>query len=277
MIDMPKGLETFHVRAESWECDIHRHWSTRFYCRTFERATENCFLLTGLSPPRDGVEHRHLRFHSEVLESDAVRVETYGSRKAEPESIVHCMFRRDTLVATARDEVDCVPACLPELPEDYERLVNARGLRNRVSSPWQPDTELDFLSVLGAVRPEELGGRMRGRLPMDEIFRRSTYSSLHHIAHIGFSSDFTRKHHIGRMVAELRYQGMSEVEQGQLILGASRLIDVSEKSFVTSHMLSNNEGRTIAIFDICSLAVDLEARKVCSVPKFLKERMAHRL
>jgi acyl-CoA thioesterase FadM len=263
------GVPTFHTRAECWECDFNGHWNTRYYSRSFQAAAEVAAALDGnTDPDRIAVSRRHVRFHSELHSGDAVEIRSFDVPDAgEAPLTAHYMFRHGKVVATALDYGFARNAQLRPLTAAQAHQALPRSLTGPVTEVWHPDPACDCIVELGPVRPPEL--HLDGTLQYEACVARLVPASHHHITQVGYTQDFTRQTGIGRMLAELRYARLGPCAAGNCLRAASRLVAVKAKSFTTAHFLYTHVGAPVAMFDLCTLAVDMTARRATDLPGFI--------
>lgn len=270
--DLKTGLETLHARAEAWECDFNGHWNTRFYCKAFQTAAEVAAMLGGDTAHEvAGNAPRVLRFHAEMHSGDPITIRSFrlmdGNGQA---AIAHYMMRYEKVVATAIDYGTPQNQSLPALPLEQAGLAAPRGLRGAVTPAWVPDATKDLIYQLGPMRQEELqdGGAMR----FWETVARMSHASHHHDLGMGFTLERMKEEGIGRMLAEMRFTPLGACERGDFLRCASRLVAASGKAFTAAHMLYTHRGTPVAMFELCTLAVNMNTRRAMDLPDFVLER-----
>jgi acyl-CoA thioesterase FadM len=263
------GVASFHTRVESWECDFNGHWNTRFYARAFRSAATVCASLAGQPRPSDSASQRHCRFHRELVAGDAVEVRSFAMADgADASGIAHLLFKGDVLAATALDQgfVDDCP--LPPLPSELIPFVRPRGLRPAHGMGGARPHHSGAVFELGPTNAADFDSA--GRLHFENCVARLAIAAHHHATIVGYSQDFTTRTGIGRMLAELKFSRLGSAEPGYCLRAVTRLVSVAGKSFVTEHRLSTHADELVALFELCTLAVDLKTRKTTDVPDFLK-------
>lgn len=266
------GVPTLHTRAEAWECDFNGHWNTRYYCRAFQTAAEVAAMLDGITD-RDNVivEQRQMRFHSEVRGGDPITIRSYDIPDAAGAPVTaHYMSRYGKVVATALDYGLPRRKRLTELLSADAAQALPRGLTGPATAAWEPDAERDSLYELGPVRPEELHGD--GTMQFWSSVARMSHASHHHDLGLGFTLELMKEAGVGRMLAELRYTRLGRCTPGDFLSGASRMTSAKGKAFTTAHFLYTHNRAPVAIFDLCTLAVDMRTRRAIALPDFVKAR-----
>lgn len=270
MTSFDTGLLTLQARAESWESDFNGHWNTRYYCRCFQDGAEVARALGGqAAPDRAHLPHRLIRFHSELQSGDAVEIRSFAVRDAgEQQLVAHYLLSEGEVAATALDHDPGTIAHLPVLSIDAAGQALPRSLTGPVPSIWQPEAGPDLVGELGPVRREEVDAT--GYLRIEAQVARLATASHHHAAWLGLTPSVVRDYGIGRVLVELRHVPLAGCNAGEMLRMASRLVTATEKYWITAHLLSTHEGRPIAVFEQCMVAVDLEARRTTRVPDFLQ-------
>ncbi|APX24928.1 MAG: acyl-ACP thioesterase [Rhodobacteraceae bacterium] len=253
------GTATLHGRAESWECDFNGHWNTRFYCRSFDIAAGVGAALGGRSSAP--VRQRHIRFHGEMHAADPFEIrsgEIAGDRTG------HVMRTHGgRIAATALDDVPGTG--LGALAETVAAQVLPRGLAAPPAA-WRPDPARDVIVELGPVAADEMDG---DALAFEPCVARLAAASHHHAMSIGYTHDFTQESGIGRMLVEMSYLALGPTAPGTLLRGSSRLTRAQGKSYVTAHLIHDHRGTPVALFELCTLAVDMSARRATTLPDFV--------
>jgi acyl-CoA thioesterase FadM len=80
--------------------------------------------------------------------------------------------------------------------------------------------------------------------------------------------------HIGRMLAEMRYTKLGSAQVGDFLHIASNMYHAKGKAFYTAHILYTHRGTPVAIFELCTLAVDMKARRAINLPDFVFARLS---
>lgn len=273
------GRPTFHTRAERWECDFNEHWNTRFHVRSFQLATENIFAgPSGISPGAWRVPTRHMRFHREVLVSQAVSIRSARvTGGAQDGAIAHFLFREEDLAATAIDSVplDSPSIDLPEVDGNKIPVALPRGLAADDPLDWPPFAFSDQTTMLGPVRPGEADHT--GALTAEEVIRRSAVTSHGQLNRLGMTPAYATASRINRMVVEFRLTLGKVPAAGTLLFGESRILDVGTKTFRTAHRIVTQDGETVAQNQQLLVAVNLDSRRAVEVPQFLRDALATEL
>lgn len=274
MTDPETGVPTFHLRAESWECDFNGHWNTRYYCKAFQTASQVAAMLDG-NTKRDSiiVPGRHLRFHSEVHGGDALTIRSFSVPDGpEGPATAHFMLRGPRVVATALDSALPINRSLTELTAEAAAQAMPRGVTGPVTSAWQPDAAQDLLYELGPVTADQLHGD--GTMTFWESLARVSNATHHHDLTIGFTLERMRDEGIGRMLAELRYSRLAPCAPGDFLRAASHITSTRSKGFTAAHMLYTHRGTPVAMFELATLSVDMKTRRAMPLPEFVTARRA---
>ena len=72
------------------------------------------------------------------------------------------------------------------------------------------------------------------------------------------------------MLVELRYRSFDVCEPGSCVRAASRLLAVQGKSYTAAHLIFSHSGRALALFELCTLAVDMTTRRATDLPDAVK-------
>ena len=268
------GVHTLHTRCEAWECDYNGHWNTRYYCRSFEVAG----LVAAALADNDGQERtrtsrRHLRFHRELRSGDPVTICSFAILDAHESPLTaHYMFRDDKVVATALDYGLSRNARLPLLPAAEAMQALPRGLTGPRIEVTEPDSPRNFAYELGPVTADELDAD--GALHFWHGVARISSAAHHHDLGIGFTLELIQDRGIARMLAELRYDWLGPCTQHHFLRAASRLTSAEGKAFTAVHFLYTHEGAPVAMFELCTLAVDMKTRRAVELPKFVAARLS---
>ena len=268
------GVPTLHTRCEAWECDYNGHWNTRYYCRSFEAAGRVAVALAG----NVGQEHarpsqRHLRFHRELKSGDPVAICSFAILDAhELPLTAHYMFRYDKVVATALDYGLARNARLPVLPAAEAMQALPRGLTGPRVEFSEPNSPRHFVYELGPVRADELDAE--GAMQFWHAVVRMSSAAHHHDLGIGFTPQLIQDRGIGRMLAELRFDWLGPCTQHDFMRAASRLTSAKGKAFTAAHFLYTHGGAPIAMFELCTLAVDMNTRRAIELPEFVAARLS---
>lgn len=268
------GRPTLHARAEAWECDFNGHWNTRYYCRAFQTAGQVAAALDGRTGRDDIVTSSwHLRFHSEMHGGDPVTIRSFDIPDAtEAPLTAHCMVRHGRLVATALDSGRPRNRQLPPLPAAQAAQVLPRGLTGPVTAAWAPNPGRDLLYELGPVRAEELHGD--GTMQFWSCVARISHASHHHDLEIGFTRERMQETGLGRMLAELRYTPLGPCSDSDYLRAASRMTAARGKAFTAAHFLYTQAGAPVAMFELCTLAVDMKTRRATDLPASITARLS---
>ena len=263
------GTPTLHGRAEAWECDFNGHWNTRFYCRAFQTAGEVAAALDQRA--EDVVVHRRLiRFHSELHSADPIEIRSFALCDAgEAPATAHYMLCHGKSAATALDEEAAPNRALAPLGRAEARLALPRGLTGAPAAAWTPDPARDVVFELGPVGADERHDD--GTLRFEPGIARLAVASHHHAVALGYTHDFTKQSGIGRMLVEMRYTRLGSLARGGFLRGASRLTAASGKSYRSAHLLYDHAGAPVALYELCTLAVDMTARRATALPAFLRD------
>jgi acyl-CoA thioesterase FadM len=214
-----------------------------------------------------------MRFHSELCSGDAVTVRSFrATDDVGAAAIAHAVIAGGRVAATALDTGDDYGARLPV--DAVTPLFLPRGIVGQPLEPWQPDTP-DHPIELGPVGLSELAHD--SCLTFAASVAKLSIATQHHAALIGFSQDLTRRTGIGRMLVELRYRQFNGCEPGSCIRVAPRLLAVQAKSYTSAYLLYSQSGRVLALFELCTLAVDMKTRRATYVPDTVRSALqAHR-
>ena len=271
-MELSKGTPTLHARAEAWECDFNGHWNTRYYCKAFQTAATVALHLEGLEPA--SVPQRHLRFHAELHSGDPITIRSFdltGGDQPVTAHVMSCFYR---VVATALDTGMPRNRALTTLALEVAKPALPRGVSGPVTPAWEPDAERDLIYELGPVTAEELhpDGTM---LPWHAVARMSN-GSHHHDLTVGFTLELMKDEAIGRMLAEMRCTRLDPVQPGDFLRCVSRMTSAKGKAFTTAHMLRTHRGTPVAMFELCTLAVDMKSRRAMDLPVFVLDWLAQR-
>jgi len=268
------GMPTLHTRCEAWECDYNGHWNTRYYCRSFEAAGRVAAALADNDAQDSaGASRRHLRFHRELKSGDPVTICSFAILDA-PEAplTAHYMFRYDKVVATALDYVLARNARLPALPAAEAMQALPRGLAGPRAEVSEPGSPHNFVYELGPVRADELYAD--GAMQFWHAVSRMSPAAHHHDLGIGFTMELIQDRGIGRMLAEIRYTWLGPCTERDFLRAASRLTSAKGKAFTAAHYLYTHEGAPVAMFELCTLAVDMNTRRAIQLPEFVTARLS---
>jgi len=267
------GVPTLHTRCEAWECDYNGHWNTRYYCRSFEAAGRVAAALADNDGQGGTRAPRHLRFHRELKSGDPVTICSFAILDA-PEAplTAHYMFRYDMVVATALDYGLPWNERLPALPAAEAMQALPRGLTGSRAEASEPDPPRDFVYELGPVRADELYAD--GAMQFWHAVVRMSPAAHHHDLGIGFTLELIQDRGIGRMLAEIRYTWLGPCTEHDFLRAASRLTSAKGKAFTAAHYLYTREGAPIAMFEVCTLAVDMNTRRAIQLPDFMAARLS---
>ena len=268
------GVPTLHTRCEAWECDYNDHWNTRYYCRSFEAAGSVAAALAGNDGPGGArASRRHVRFHRELKSGDPVTIRSFAILDA-PEAplTAHYMFRYDTVIATALDYGLPRNARMPTLPAAEAMQALPRGLTGPRAEASKPDSPRNFVYELGPVRADELYAD--GSMQFWHAVARMSPAAHHHDLGIGFTLELIQDRGIGRMLAEIRYTWLGPCTEHDFLRAASRLTSAKGKAFTVAHHLYTHEGAPIAMFELCTLAVDMNSRRAVQLPEFVAAHLS---
>lgn len=260
------GLPTHHSRVETWECDFNNHWNTRFYIRSFQMAGE---VAATISPGRalSGQRSLHVRFHAELVAGDPVEVRSaVVEGGAHQGKLVHFLQSRGRVVTAALDTACAHHPGLPRVDAEAARMAYPRGIEEPTPARWQASSG-DLLTEHGVVRPSETDHH--GEMVLDEISRRAGIASHDYLARMGYTLEFMKQTHIGRMLAEMRITVLAPCTVGQRVVISSRLAARGRTSFVMSHALCAPDGTLFSVVDLCMLAADMRTRRATGLPDFL--------
>lgn len=273
-MDLQSGTPTLHCRAEAWECDFNGHWNTRYYCKAFQTAASVVRMLAGdTSATLPPLAHRQLRFHAELHSGDAITVRSFHIPDADAGALTaHYMFRYDRIVATAVDFGGPENRHLTHLSAADAALALPRGITGEVTAPWTPDVNQDFLYELGPA--DESEQQSDGTLPFWISVARMSHASHHHDLRVGFTLELMKDQAIGRMLVEMRYTPLGPCETGAFLRCASRMTSAKGKAFAAAHMLYTHRGTPVAMFELCTLSVDMKSRRAMDLPAFVTGHMA---
>jgi acyl-CoA thioesterase FadM len=269
------GQATYHTRVENWEIDFNGHWNTRFYARSFQLAAETVASLSeGANPGAAVIRSRQIRFHHELFPGAAVELRSVTVDGGHYDgAVVHLMYSGERIAATALDQPGIGSVLLPRVPAEELSFAFPRGLDGPVPLPWKEnvDSSQTVTVEVGTVRPSETDHT--GNLLFDELIRRCAHASHDHVLRMGLSPEFTKKTGVGRMLAEMRATRLGYCTPGQQLRVSSRLIAVLGKSFTTAHYIQTRAGSPVALIELCTLAVDMNARKATLVPEILRSQL----
>ncbi|MBL8589251.1 MAG: hypothetical protein JNK46_12035, partial [Methylobacteriaceae bacterium] len=269
------GVPTLHARVESWECDFNGHWNTRFYCRAVQWAAEVA-SVAGSERPFDAsarpAPQRCLRFHRELRTGDALEVRSFRAAEIGGANVAHVILHDGRICATALDFGGPTNDVLPLLPDALAPLVGPRGLPDAAVAPWTALPGRDGVVELGRVAPDEW--EASGHLTFEASARRLGPAAQHLAARLGFSTDFSLRSGVGRMLVEMRFEQLGTCASNELLRATSRLASVAAKSYVTQHLITTRGGAPLARFDLCLLAVDLATRKATALPAHIAAHAA---
>lgn len=272
MSNLNSGFPTYHSRAEDWECDFNGHWNTRFYCRSFRRASEILFAQNNSDNSYSASSAiKYIRFHKELRSGDPVTVRSFTALGQTKPIHAHILMTEDRIAATALDDVSVQSPDLPQLPKDLEGLVYPRGLPETISKHWQGSFCKDMVVELGKIEHQDCGEN--GELRFEDMIGRLAIASHHHAMAMGFTPEFTAQTSIGRMLVELRYMRCGRAEQGDFLRGYSRMTIAVGKSFHTEHIIANSKGVALAQFELNTLAVDMERRRATDLPQIVLDAL----
>ena len=277
MIEPSTGTPTLHTRVDAWECDFNGHWNSRFYCRSFETAVQVGAALQGDPDPAGMVASGwHVRFHSELRAGDPVMVRSFDLAPSGREgSAAHVMTSHGRVAATAIDQGLPRRARLARLPDALGRSVLPRGITSPPARPWEPDPDRDCVVELGPVRADET--HPDGTSSFESAMARLSSTTHHHAMQIGFTPEATERTGIGRMLVEMRYTVLGTCAAGTFLRGATRLVEATGKSFVTMIMFHTHDGTPVGLFELCTLAVDMNSRRATDLPDFVIAQMSQSL
>lgn len=268
-VELSTGVPTLHTRVDSWECDFNGHWNTRFYSRTVQQAAEVAAALGGQTDP-DAVKptHRHMRFHSELHSGDPIVVRSFSASSSKGEPLTaHVLVNHDRIAATGLDYGFAANPALPPLPTALAAQVMPRGVPDEDIAPWVLDPEGDGWVELGAVRAGET--HRDGTLIYDLLIARLATTSHQGAMDIGYTHDFTMQSRIGRMLVEKRFTHLGTAAPGTFLRGTSRIISTTSKSFISANLIYTHAGDPVAMFELCTLAVNMDERKATTLPDFV--------
>ena len=260
---LESGTPTLHARADAWECDFNGHWNTRYYCRTFQTAAEVGAALHGQQDTASVIPSGwHVRFHRELGGGDPIVVRSYQAQGQG----THVLTCHGAVSATA------IAYGLPEhgfppLPVDLAPRVLPRGLTDAFPDPWTPDPSAEGVVELGPVQSGETYSD--GTLRIDVAAAKLAIPTHHHAMRIGFTLELAEERGIGRMLVELRYRPIAPCSTGTFLRGVTKTTRVEGKAFTTANMLYGHDGMPVAMFELCTLAVDLNTRRAIDVPDFI--------
>ncbi len=270
MEHLNKGVATLFLRAETWECDFNGHWNTRYYCNAFQNAAS---VAATLGDVRMSLEKRQMRFHSELKGGYPIIIRSFNTTTQTGEPVIaHIMLRYGRLVATAVDYGSPINPALSHLTTDEATLALPRGITTPDIAPWDPIAKGSPIYELGPVIAEDLSPE--GELHFWQGVTRLAQASHHHDLDLGFTLELMEQDHIGRMLAEMRYTKLGSVQAGDFLRIASHMYHAKGKAFYTAHMLYTHRGAPVAMFDLCTLAVDMQARRATDLPDFVFARLS---
>ena len=99
------------------------------------------------------------------------------------------------------------------------------------------------------------------------------YASHHHDFDLGFTLELMAEQAIGRMLAELRFVSLGPVAPDDFLRLSSRMQSAAGKAFHIAYLLYTHRGTPVAIFDLLTLAVDMQARRAIVLPDFVTARL----
>jgi acyl-CoA thioesterase FadM len=258
------GTPVLHSRAEAWECDFNNHWNTRYYCRAFQMAGEVAAMRAG--QVRADITGWHVRFHAELVAGDPIVVRGFETG----EGAAFIMTRDDRIVATALATGPFPQTHLPALPDVLVAQVSPRGVTGPVMTPWP--MEKDTIYELGPVGAGDL--LASGDLAYWRAAARLSHCTHHYDTALGFTPEMMKTQNLGRMLAELRFTSLGPVKGDDFLRAAARMTAAKGKAFQTAHFLHTHRGTPVAMFELCTLAVDLQARRAIPLPDFVTARLS---
>lgn len=262
-----QGMPTLHGRVESWECDFNGHWNARFYARSFQLGGDTIPFLPGVTAPDYRPRTRHIRFHRELFVGAAIELRSaLVADGPEAGAVVHLLSSGGRLSATCLDIRPGPVAGLPQLAAQDLGLALPRGLAGPCP-PWQESGQISSCET-GPLRGADLDHR--GRIPLDEIIRRTAYATHGHVAALGLDETLLKETGISRMAVESRVCALGDCPPGTPLRIRARVSQLAQKSFVISHLVESHAGQAVALVDHNLVTVDLNSRRAVALPEFLR-------
>lgn len=263
------GSPTYVTRVESWECDFNGHWNARYYGRSFQNALENvAFRSIGKNPGNKGLKRRLVRFHSELLSSDLVQIQSWWvSSGRHAGSVLHAMTSNGRLAATALDVTDFQMVDLPDTSDV------AIALPRTIPFAEVPDFPNQAFQVnVDPIQASDLDAM--GGTHYEDIIRRCAVGTHSALDHLGFNRDLTNQTGISRMAVEHAVWRLEDAPVGMPTRVHTALHSIRSKSFSYAQLLETFDGQTIAVVEGCIVAVDLNTRRAVELPAAFREAVA---
>jgi acyl-CoA thioesterase FadM len=254
--------------VEAWECDFNGHWNARFYGEAFSEASDVVAAIGG-GEQISGPAMWHIRFHSELMSGAAVEVRSSRAPiDTESPPVLHALSGAEHLSATALQWSRQSALQLPMAHQDELQVALPRGVTSHVQDWADVVASAQQVAQVGIVRRTDLDAS--GRLTLKAMLRLCGRSSHHFTTTLGFSTPQEDGSGIGRMLVELRATLFDTCLPDEPAVMYSRLTQASTKSFVVSNLLKGSSGGELARIELCLVAVDLDTRRACAVPEFVR-------
>ncbi|RQP04152.1 MAG: thioesterase [Paracoccus sp. BP8] len=261
-------MPTLHGRVESWECDFNGHWNARFYARSFQLGGDTIPFLPGVAAPGYHPRTRHIRFHRELFVGAAIELRSaLVADGPHMGSVAHLLCSGGRLSATCLDIRPGPIEGLPQLAAQELALALPRGLSGPCP-PWQDSGNVSTCET-GPLRQADLDHE--GRIPMDEIIRRTAYATHGHVAALGLDETLLKETGISRMAVESRFCRLGDCPVGTPLRVWARVSQLGQKSFTVSHLVESHAGQAVALVDHNLITVDLNSRRAVDLPDFLRK------
>jgi acyl-CoA thioesterase FadM len=278
--DMPQH-PTYSGYVPVWEIDANGHWSTEFYIRAFQQASER-FLTTEEqgTPGAASAIVRHVRLFRELRALEAMEITSswlpdgFGEyrtvhvmRNVATNAISACAFDQPLQllrkVAQGQDEnLDkLMPRGLPsglQAAEDTAALISAKRA---------------CISHIGVLRPASFDHT--GALTGGAIHGCLSDGTGHLWQFLGIGPRDFYDNGLGRANVEIKVSRLSEAASpGQAIRLVSWFAGLSSKTFHLRHQIEDLlTGMPLAAISVVSLALDLKARRAVALPEGLRRRL----
>ena len=276
---MPRHL-TYSGYVPMWQIDANAHWSTEYYIRAFQQASERFLApVIGRTPGATTAIVRHVRLFRELHALEAMEVTSdwlpagFGDYRT-----VHIMRNVATraVSACAFDQPLYPDRGVPEHQDDLDRLA-PRGLPT--GSQAAEDTAALItsgracISHVGILRPA--GFDHTGALSADAIHGCLSDGTGHLWQFSGVGPRDFYDNGLGRAIVEIKISRLGEaMSPGQAIRMVSWFGEISGKTFQLRHQIEDLlSGAPIAAINVVSLVLDMKARRAVALPESLRRKL----
>lgn len=265
-------ITTYNGFVWTWDCDQNGHYNATCYIRAFQIASEAFALaVTGRNPQASTARCRHIRYHREILDGDAMTIRSGLLKTGEwAGAIVHLMESGGRVCATALDHPGYELKSGAVWNDADVAMALPRGVPGAPDEPPQvpdPTAKHAIQAMVGIVGPTEIDSN--NRLFLNEAFGHCALSCLHLLEQVGFSPKWRAESGDTHMTVELKITAHDTTAAADGLLAYSWLSATGPKSFSIRHLLTDHKGRPLVSSEQVNLCVNVASRRSTAPPDFI--------